>query len=50
MKIVVKGSEVAKKPLAHIIIGNGYTELILLYSGLGVSIDLSTDLDMPSTY
>jgi len=63
MKIVVKGSEVAEKPLAYIIVGNGYTELrilkalenklnhseVLLYPGLGVSIGLSAALDMLAT-
>jgi hypothetical protein len=63
MKIAVKGSEVAEKPLAHIIIGDGYTELrilkalenkfnhseVLLCPGLGVSIGLSAALDMLAT-
>ena len=30
MRIAVKGSEVAGKPLAYIIIGDGYTELRIL--------------------
>jgi hypothetical protein len=59
MRIAVKGSEVAGKPLAYIIIGDGYTELrvleamgdklnhseVLLYARRGISIGLSAALD-----